>query len=52
VTRELEEAAKAKGQPRPMPDPTALRAGPKPEREQELLAKWKAATSAAPAART
>ncbi len=43
VTRELEEAAKAKGQPpRKGPDPSSLRAGPTPEREQELLAKWKA----------
>jgi 2'-hydroxyisoflavone reductase len=51
VTRELREAAKAQGlPPKPMPDPTALRAGPKREREQELLAKW--ATSVAPAART
>jgi 2'-hydroxyisoflavone reductase len=43
VTRELEEAAKAKGAPPPKgPDPKLLRAGPPPEREQELLAKWKA----------
>jgi 2'-hydroxyisoflavone reductase len=43
VTRELQEAAKAKGQPLPQaPDPSALRAGPKSEREQELLAKWQA----------
>ena len=41
VTRELAEAARAKGQPPPAGDPQALRAGPKPEREQELLAKWK-----------
>jgi 2'-hydroxyisoflavone reductase len=43
VTRELQEAAKAKGQP-PLaaPDPGALRAGPTSEREQELLGKWKA----------
>jgi 2'-hydroxyisoflavone reductase len=42
VTRELEEAAKAKGQPPPRgPEPSQLRAGPKPEREQELLAKWR-----------
>ena len=41
VTRELEEAAKAKGQPpRKAQDPNVLRAGPKPEREQELLEKW------------
>jgi len=43
VTRELEATAKAKGLPPPkVPDPSALRAGPKVEREQELLAKWKA----------
>ncbi len=43
VTRELEEAAKAKGlPPKSTPDPKLLRAGPKAEREQELLAKWKA----------
>lgn len=43
VTRELEEAAKAKGlPPRKAPDPSALRAGPPAEREQELLAKWQA----------
>ena len=43
VTRELAEAAKAKGQPPPLGDPAALRAGPPRAREQELLAKWKAA---------
>ena len=43
VTRELAEAAKAKGQPPPAgPDPTALRAGPTQDQEQALLAKWKA----------
>ncbi|MGE0872435.1 MAG: NAD-dependent epimerase/dehydratase family protein [Kofleriaceae bacterium] len=44
VTRELVEAAKAKGEPPPKtpPDPGALRAGPTREREQELLAKWHA----------
>ena len=43
VTRELEEAAKAKGLPPPrMADPSALRAGPSLEREQELLGKWRA----------
>ncbi len=43
VTRELAEAAQAKGAPPPkMADPAALRAGPKAEREQELLAQWKA----------
>jgi 2'-hydroxyisoflavone reductase len=43
VTRELAEAAKAKGQPPPAgPDPAALRAGPTGEQEQALLAKWKA----------
>ncbi|HEU0036138.1 MAG TPA: NAD-dependent epimerase/dehydratase family protein [Kofleriaceae bacterium] len=40
VTRELAEIAKAKGAP-PPPDPTVLRAGPKPEREAELLAAWR-----------
>jgi 2'-hydroxyisoflavone reductase len=43
VTRELAEAAAAKGQPPPpLGDPGALRAGPPRTREQELLAKWKA----------
>ncbi|MBK7534307.1 MAG: NAD-dependent epimerase/dehydratase family protein [Myxococcales bacterium] len=43
VTRELTEAAKAKGAPPPQaPDPSLLRAGPPAAREQELLAKWRA----------
>jgi 2'-hydroxyisoflavone reductase len=42
VTRELTEAANAKGQPPPKGDPSALRAGPSAEREQELLGQWKA----------
>ncbi len=43
VTRELEEAAKAKGnEPPKLPDPRTLKAGPPPDREGELLAKWKA----------
>jgi len=42
VSKQLAEAAKGKGQP-PPPDPTALRAGPPPAREAELLAKWKKA---------
>ena len=43
VARELAEAAKAKGQPAPAgPDPAALRAGPAPAQEQDLLAQWKA----------
>jgi 2'-hydroxyisoflavone reductase len=42
VTRELAEAAKAKGQPPPAGDPGALRAGPPRERETALLATWKA----------
>ena len=42
VTRELVEAAKAKGQPPPAGDPSALRAGPTREQEQAMLAKWKA----------
>lgn len=41
VTRQLAESNKAKGLPAP-PDPTALRAGPPPAREQQLLAGWKA----------
>lgn len=42
VTREMQDAAKAKGQEPPkMADPSALRAGPSPARESELLAKWK-----------
>lgn len=45
VTRELAEAAKGKGAPPPpLADPAALRAGPPREREQELLAKWRAAS--------
>jgi 2'-hydroxyisoflavone reductase len=45
VTRELEEIAKAKGRPPPKgKDPSALRAGPTGDREQELLAKWKASS--------
>lgn len=44
VTRELEEAARAKGAPAPKAsDPSALRAGPSAAREQELLQKWHAA---------
>ena len=42
VTKELAEKATAEGKPGPKGDPSALRAGPKPEREQELLAKWRA----------
>ena len=43
VTRELTEAAQAKGnEPPKLPDPRALKAGPSAEREAELLAKWKA----------
>lgn len=43
VTREMQDAAKAKGQEPPkMADPNALRAGPTAAREAELLAKWKA----------
>jgi 2'-hydroxyisoflavone reductase len=40
VTKEIAETNKAKGLP-PPPDPTVVRAGPSPEREQELLALWK-----------
>jgi 2'-hydroxyisoflavone reductase len=44
VAHELEEAAKAKGQPAPPAgDPGALRAGPPADKERELLAKWQAA---------
>ena len=43
VTKELQDAARAKGaEPPKLPDPTKLKAGPTPEREAELLAKWKA----------
>jgi 2'-hydroxyisoflavone reductase len=43
VTKELQDAAKAKGaEPPKLPDPTMLKAGPSPAREAELLAKWKA----------
>ncbi|HWO19872.1 MAG TPA: NAD-dependent epimerase/dehydratase family protein [Kofleriaceae bacterium] len=44
VTREMLETAKAKGLPPPKTpaDPSQLRAGPKAEDEQALLAKWKA----------
>jgi 2'-hydroxyisoflavone reductase len=42
VTRELVEAAKAKGAEPPKADPTALRAGPTRDQERELLAKFKA----------
>jgi 2'-hydroxyisoflavone reductase len=43
VTKELQDAAKAKGaDPPKLPDPTQLKAGPSQEREAELLAKWKA----------
>ncbi|MDX2089806.1 MAG: NAD-dependent epimerase/dehydratase family protein [Kofleriaceae bacterium] len=43
VTHELTEAAKAKGTPPPkLADPTKLRVAPTFEREQELLAKWRA----------
>jgi 2'-hydroxyisoflavone reductase len=41
VTRELTEAAKAKGEPpRKLADPSVLRAGPTREREAELLGKF------------
>ncbi|TAH38008.1 MAG: NAD-dependent epimerase/dehydratase family protein [Planctomycetota bacterium] len=43
VTEQMIADAKAKGQDAPRTgDPAALRAGPAPEREQELLAAWKA----------
>ena len=44
VTKELADQAAAKGAPPPKGDPSALRAGPPREREQELLVKWKART--------
>lgn len=43
VTKELADAAAAKGAPAPKGDPEKLRAGPPQEREQELLAKWRGA---------
>jgi 2'-hydroxyisoflavone reductase len=43
VTRELAEAARAKGQPPPAGDPAALRAGPSRDQEQDLLTRWNAA---------
>jgi len=47
VTKELQEAAAAKGaEPPKLPDPTKLKAGPSPEREAELLAKWTRAQGA------
>jgi 2'-hydroxyisoflavone reductase len=43
VTKELEDAAKAKGQtPKAGPDPSALRAGPARDKEQAALEKWRA----------
>jgi 2'-hydroxyisoflavone reductase len=42
VTRELVEAARAKGQEPPKVDPSALRAGPTREQEADMLARWKA----------
>jgi 2'-hydroxyisoflavone reductase len=43
VTKELQDAAKAKGaEPPKLPDPTQLKAGPTAAREAELLSKWKA----------
>jgi len=47
VTRELAEAAKAKGKslPAAAADPGALRAGPTSAQEQALLAKWKASNA-------
>ena len=44
VTKELQAAAKG-AEPPKLPDPTQLKAGPTPERETELLAKWKAERS-------
>jgi len=42
VTKQLKEEDAAKGRKeRTLPDPTALKAGPSPAREAELLAKWK-----------
>jgi hypothetical protein len=48
VTNELAEAAKAKGaEPPKGPPPDKLRAGPTPERELELLARWHASKTGA-----
>jgi 2'-hydroxyisoflavone reductase len=48
VTGEMIEAAKAKGaEPPKGPPPDKLRAGPAPEREQELLATWHASKGGA-----
>jgi 2'-hydroxyisoflavone reductase len=45
VTKELTEQAAKDGKPTPkLPDPLALKAGPSPERETELLAQWAAAS--------
>lgn len=47
VTKELQDAAKAKGaEPPQLADAAQLRAGPSPAREAELLAKWKAERAA------
>jgi 2'-hydroxyisoflavone reductase len=47
VTKELQDGAAAKSaEPPKLPDPTKLKAGPPPEREAELLAKWKAELNA------
>jgi 2'-hydroxyisoflavone reductase len=47
ITRELAEAATAKGQSPPAgPDPSALRAGPTGEQELALLEKWRASGKA------
>ena len=44
VTKQMQEEAKAKGQPPPqMADPAKLRQGPTPEKEQAVLAAWKTA---------
>ncbi len=46
VTKELTAKAVAEGKPAPKSDPTAMRAGPKPEAEAALIAKYRASSSA------
>jgi len=49
VTQQMIEDAKAKGQPPPkMADPDKIRQGPTPEKEQQVLAAWRATKSGGP----